>query len=52
MIDAHVAHAAWYVALALFGALVAGPFWMTYALRRDAERREWEARRRARSGRR
>ncbi len=36
--------------LAVFvaGALTSGPAWMHYALKRDAERREWVMRRRAR----
>ena len=39
-----------FLLLAVFflGALTAGPAWMSYALRRDAERREWIARRRER----
>ena len=43
---------AFYLALFVLGALLSGPFWMAYALRSDAERREWIARRREREERR
>lgn len=38
-----------FLLLAVFaaGALISGPAWMVYALKRDQERREWMARRRA-----
>ncbi len=39
-----------FLLLAVFvaGALVSAPAWMAYALKRDAERREWVMRRRER----
>jgi hypothetical protein len=36
------------LAVALLGALISGPAWMTYALKQERKRREWEARRQER----
>lgn len=52
MIDVTLAHWAWYTAIFLLGALLSAPLWMGYALMKDQERREWEARRRERENRR
>ncbi len=52
MISLHVAHLAWYAALMVLGALLSAPFWMGYALMKDQERREWDARRREQGDRR
>ncbi len=38
---------AYLLAVAFLGALVSGPAWMAYALKQEAERREWVARKRA-----
>lgn len=52
MIDAHLASLAWYAAMALIVAFVAFLAGMVHQAKIDQERREWEARRRAREMRR